>query len=303
MQTTPTYHEGEHAMQTRANVTVDAARNSRMIRDAIPDTAISFVHQQSLAVIGSMDAGGRVWCSIVFGEAGFLRAADTRRIQLDTRRAVLLENDPLWQNLATQPLAGMLLIELPTRRRLRINGRLTKFDEYIYQMNVAEAYPNCPKYIKRRKLHVGPADSDQPAVETIQGTVLSPSQTQLIQAADTFFVASAHPMFGLDASHRGGQPGFVQVLDDRLLRIPDYKGNNMFNTLGNFTSYPHAGLVFLDFNQNVILQLTGSPVILWDTEGAEYSTGGTGCYWQFAIEYWQQSTLHSNLKWEYLEPT
>jgi hypothetical protein len=83
-----------------------------------------------------------------------------------------------------------------------------------------------------------------------------------IFGADTFFVASAHPEQGVDASHRGGLPGFVQVLDQHRLRIPNFLGNSMFNTLGNFVSYLDAGLVFLDFDRSQVLQLSGRPEIL-----------------------------------------
>ena len=66
----------------------------------------------------------------------------------------------------------------------------------------------------------------------------------------------------MNASHRGGPPGFVEVVDDRTLRIPDYVGNSMLNTLGNLTVNPHAGLVVLDFGPNRTLQLTRRAEIL-----------------------------------------
>lgn len=51
------------------------------------------------------------------------------------------------------------------------------------------------------------------------GRSLLAEQQTFIATADTFFVASVHPTRGVDASHRGGNPGFVRVLDDRTLRI------------------------------------------------------------------------------------
>ena len=53
----------------------------------------------------------------------------------------------------------------------------------------------------------------------------------------------------MDASHRGGQPGFVQVESDRRLVFPDYAGNNHYNTIGNLVLDPRAGLLFVDFEQ------------------------------------------------------
>src|SRR4030095_6224466 len=82
--------------------------------------------------------------------------------------------------------------------------------------------------------------------------------------ADTLFIASVHADAGADASHRGGQPGFVRVLDERRLLIPDYAGNNMFQTLGNITADPRVGLLFVDFDTGTTLQLTGRARIPWD---------------------------------------
>jgi hypothetical protein len=53
-------------------------------------------------------------------------------------------------------------------------------------------------------------------------------------------MASFHPRGGADASHRGGRPGSVRVLDEGRLAFADYPGNNMFNTLGNLIEYPRA---------------------------------------------------------------
>jgi predicted pyridoxine 5'-phosphate oxidase superfamily flavin-nucleotide-binding protein len=78
------------------------------------------------------------------------------------------------------------------------------------------------------------------------------------------FIASVHEGAGADASHRGGQPGFVRVLDARRLRLPDYSGNNMFQTLGNITADPRVGLLVPDFETGTTLQLTGRARILWE---------------------------------------
>ena len=86
----------------------------------------------------------------------------------------------------------------------------------------------------------------------------------LVAGADTFFIATWHPGGGADASHRGGRPGFVRVLDDRTLEFPDYPGNNMFNTLGNLVGHPRAGLLFVDFERGDLLQLTGRAKIRWE---------------------------------------
>ncbi|HLL38662.1 MAG TPA: pyridoxamine 5'-phosphate oxidase family protein [Rubrobacteraceae bacterium] len=72
------------------------------------------------------------------------------------------------------------------------------------------------------------------------------------------------PEGGADASHRGGNPGFVRFLGENVLEFPDYSGNTMFNTLGNVAINPSAGLLFLDFEGGGTLQLTGEARIVWD---------------------------------------
>ncbi len=134
-----------------------------------------------------------------------------------------------------------------------------------------------------------------------RGTVLGSTQHTIITKADTFFVASVHPERGVDASHRGGNPGFVTIVDDRTLRIPDYIGNSMFNTLGNFTANPRAGLIFLDFESGRTLQLTGRPGILYDVEDSAEETGGTNRYWQLHIDRWLEIAHASQLTWELLD--
>ncbi len=75
----------------------------------------------------------------------------------------------------------------------------------------------------------------------------------------------------------------------------------MFNTLGNFFSYPHAGLVFVDFDGSRVLQITGHPEILWDLDDTTEETGGTCRYWEFRVEAWQESELPLRLDWEFLD--
>ncbi|MCH8978716.1 MAG: pyridoxamine 5'-phosphate oxidase family protein, partial [Armatimonadetes bacterium] len=72
--------------------------------------------------------------------------------------------------------------------------------------------------------------------------------------------------FGMDASHRGGDRGFVRVDSETRLMFPDYAGNNHFNTIGNLILDPRAGLLFMDFATGSLLQLTGRATIDWDSD-------------------------------------
>src|SRR5262249_33115503 len=153
----------------------------------------------------------------------------------------------------------LLAIDLATRRRYRMNGRGTLDDDGLL-VEVEQVYANCPQYIHPRRLEPGQAPSP-PGARSVLGAALAARQQSWIAAADTFFIASTHPTRGADASHRGGGPGFVHVLDPARLSFPDYPGNNMFNTLGNLAVEPRAGLVFPDFETGNTLQLSGRATV------------------------------------------
>jgi hypothetical protein len=296
------YHEGEIAIQRQNGVENAARMTAAAIQDHIPHGAMSFIAQQSMAVIGSLDTQGRVWASLVLGQPGFLQAINDQSLQLQRSKCCAATGDPLWGNLDANRQLGILLIELSTRRRLRINGQLGAGNKEAVHIQVAQAYANCPKYIQRRQLRLVPiSDSAPPSTEILKGQALGDRQQTWISEADTFFVASAHPEHGVDASHRGGHPGFVKLLSSQRLRIPDFVGNNMFNTLGNFTSYPHAGLVFVDFKRGRILQLSGKPEILTRQVDEQNETGGTARYWEFEIECWRESDLPIHINEDFID--
>ncbi len=296
------FHAGELAVQARAGESQMARMNGGALSHRIPGGAIPFLAQQPMAVAASIAADGAVWASVLLGAPGFIRAANARTVNIDISMPLVAEDDPLWANLQHDNRVGLLVIELGSRRRLRINGKTSLEGGTQLKVDVGVAYPNCPKYIQRR--HWSRPAANLPRTVSANGRhgrTLDDRQRAWIAAADTLFVASAHPEQGADASHRGGRPGFVEIVDDNSLRIPDYSGNSMFNTLGNFESYPRAGLAFLDFERGRLLQLTGRPVIRWDLDDSKQHTGGTGRFWDFEVERWRESDLPFQLQWEFID--
>ena len=81
-------------------------------------------------------------------------------------------------------------------------------------------------------------------------------------------------------SHRGGQPGFVDVQGNSLT-IPDFRGNRFFNTLGNLLGDPRAGLLFVDFTSGDLLQLQGNVTIEWHPD---HGPSGTERLWHVDVE-------------------
>ena len=293
------FHPGERAVQLRAGEAAIAERNGTVIAASILGGARGFIGKQFMVVLASSDADGRAWSSVVYGKPGFVSAAGDALIALAVATGRRDSADPFWTNIAVNPAVGMLFIELGTRRRYRINGVVSHEDEAGLEITVQEAYPNCPKYIQRRALRSLSLDGEADGVAT--GNSIGGSIDALLRAADTVFVASATAATGADASHRGGPRGFVQVTGPRTLRIPDYHGNSIFNTLGNVEVDARFGLSVPDFEGGRLLQLSGRARLLWDQDDPQGLTGGTGRFLEVEVERWILRQVAQRLEWEYLD--
>ncbi len=78
-----------------------------------------------------------------------------------------------------------------------------------------------------------------------------------IEARDMFFLATADQDGFPTCSYKGGDPGFVRVIDEHTIAFPVYDGNGMFLSLGNLTLNPRVGLLFIDFEGQKRLRLDG----------------------------------------------
>lgn len=87
----------------------------------------------------------------------------------------------------------------------------------------------------------------------------------LIQASPFVLLASAGPD-GLDCSPRGDAPGFVHILDERTLLLPDRPGNNRIDSLRNIVQNPQVGLLFLIPGIGESLRVNGRAEISLDPE-------------------------------------
>ncbi|CAN5745946.1 pyridoxamine 5'-phosphate oxidase family protein [soil metagenome] len=284
-----TFHPGEQSVQKRAGSFERMAQiGPHVIRGAMPEQHRRFFQQLPFIVIGAVDVFGQPWASVLVGQgAGFLHALDETHLRID---AMPVAGDPLAELLEPGADVGLLGIDLPTRRRNRLNGRVTTVNGRGLTVEVAQSFGNCPQYIQRRELlaPVAVSSGDSAPDEPVRHNRIDEAARQRIEGADTFFVASHAPTqaprgsagdvpsFGSDVSHRGGLPGFVQVSDDgRSLTWPDYSGNRFFNTLGNIAVQPRVGLVFPGFDDGSLLHVAGRAEVIWEGpelarfEGAE----------------------------------
>ncbi len=261
-------HNGEREVQLRVGVHErSAAVMQQVIRPAMPEQHIELFHKLPTLLVGGLDAQRRPWATVLSGWPGFMHAPDAQHLRIE---ALPHSHDPL----ALQPgmPLGLLGLEPHTRRRNRMNGSVVALDSQGFTLQVDQSFGNCPKYIQARVPRWVTRGTPPPAQP--EGAQLSAAARRLVSAADTLFIASSTAQArghagaeGVDVSHRGGLPGFVRVTQHTdgatVLHIPDYRGNNFFNTLGNLAVNPRAGLLFIDFERGDLLQLTGHTELLW----------------------------------------
>ena len=81
----------------------------------------------------------------------------------------------------------------------------------------------------------------------LQRTEIDDADRAFIERMDMFFLATADPEGRPQCSYKGGEPGFVRVLDATTIAFPNYDGNGMYLSMGNLAVNPHVGLLFVDF--------------------------------------------------------
>jgi len=286
------FHAGEIAVQQRAGVRERIAEiGPRVVRDFMPEQHRELFGKLPTLWVGSLDDDGRPWASLLVGEPGFVAAPDARHLRIAARPGF---GDPLAAALVPGAPLGLLGLEPATRRRNRMNGTVVAVERDAFTVAVDQSFGNCPQYIQARALHwaEAPAAYADPRPVVALGARLDAPAQRLVEGSDTFFVASASAQArggagaeGVDVSHRGGKPGFVRVDTvgaASVLTIPDFRGNAMFQTLGNLVARPVAGLVFVDPVRGDLLQLTGRAEIVWD--GAELAAfAGAQRLWRVTV--------------------
>ena len=282
------FHEGERKMQALAGETEEADLNAPMIVPHILKGAIPFLASQSFAVLG-LEHDGEIWTTYLIGQPGFISAPDQLRIHFDLGR-LHAELDPAISATARlrQPVGG-IFIDLETRRRYRVNGTLSQISPEVVELRVREAFVNCPKYITRRIIQWESQGSEPSSGPT--GESLSDEGAATLRSADLFFIATNHPDRGLDASHRGGDPGFITVTDRRTFRFPDYPGNSLFNSLGNLLVDNRIGLLVPDLKRRVALRITGTAAVKLQNSTHELSTNNAPRMVEVSISRWEETAF------------
>jgi uncharacterized protein len=99
-----------------------------------------------------------------------------------------------------------------------------------------------------------------------------------IERMDMFFLATADASGRPQCSYKGGDPGFVRVLDERTVAFPNYDGNGMYLSAGNMLANPHVGMLFIDFTArrpsrlrlNGVASIDESDELMASYQGAQF---------------------------------
>jgi predicted pyridoxine 5'-phosphate oxidase superfamily flavin-nucleotide-binding protein len=265
------FHADEKAAQLRAGVRTG---RTAPIRPFMPEQHRAFFPLLPYLFTATPDGQGWPMASVLTGPRGFVTSPDPTTLRID---ALPRACDPAAPGFAAGAEIGLLGLDLATRRRNRANGQIVGRDDGL-TVHIAQSFGNCPQYIQTRAVAATTTKARSAGASSSELHGLDEAARDLIESADTFFVASRGRRDlgadgGFDMSHRGGRPGFVAVQGDTLV-IPDFRGNGFFNTLGNLLGDPKAGLLFIDFSNGQALQVQGIVTIDWqatagDPAGAE----------------------------------
>ncbi|MFO1233540.1 MAG: pyridoxamine 5'-phosphate oxidase family protein [Rivihabitans pingtungensis] len=235
------FHAGEQALQALHGQRERLAEvGARVVRPAMPDAHRAFFAELPWLLAGAVDADGQPWASALCGAPGFIHSPEADRLDI---AAPLAAHDPLRVCLRVGARIGLLGLQPHSRRRNRANGQVAALTPQAEAWRWRKALATARSTSTRAPSHLA-ARRQRPALHC--AATLDARAQALIRQADTCFIASAHPdddgqpAHGVDVSHRGGPPGFVQVVDEQRLWLPDYSGNGYFNTLGNLHLHPRA---------------------------------------------------------------
>ncbi len=243
------WHEGEVLARRLAG----KPDISPVIRPCLSAAMRGFFPTLPQVFVAGLDAEGAPAASILRGGPGFIACPSENRLEI---AADFPAGDPLRDSFRAGAPFGLIGVDFSARRRNRANGRVLRARAGNISLAVEEAFGNCPKYIFSQEIFTPPAPTD--AWTPLPG--VGAEAQAMISRGNMFFIATRGPG-GVDISHRGGSPGFVTITPDGALIVPDYPGNNYFNTFGNLLHDPAAALLFPDFASATALHLSGKAQI------------------------------------------
>lgn len=275
------FHAGEVAVQKRAGGHVPGR-----IRNTIPPVAAEFLTTHQICTIAGLGPDDRMYTTMLCGPPGSLVADDEHTLHVRLRPPT---SDPLYALATFGGHVGTIIMD--SHRRMRVNGHLEPVaDGFV--VHTEQVFSNCGRYISDR--HGTLVDRAPGAATT--GSTLTGDQADLIRGASTMLIGTCHPAGPADASHRGGNPGWIHVDAADRLSWPDYDGNHLYMTLGNITADHRVGLLFLDWTEGTTLQVSGRADIDWSRDATTGRPGALRII-RMTVEAVQQTVRGVPMTW------
>jgi len=278
------YLEGDDIPREQA----DGQRDAAAERAADVARARPFLATQYMVAVGSLDADGAPWTSLMFGKPGFVRTLDGAAIQLGIPIKERDLADPVWDNMAVDAELGLQFIDLAADRRYRVGAAVQRLDRRGAELSVREAcpdHPGQPGHGARRALRQ--LGEPRLPVQTAHGTLLRGAVERIVRRADTLFLTRHHAGRGVGTHHHGGEPGFVTLTGPGMLRVPDHA-----DAAGETACDPRAGICIPDFDHGQVLQLTGQVRSRIDAGGR---------HWEFAVARWILRDMPRAMAWDVVD--
>ena len=285
----PVYHAGEMEAQRRFDVTDEAEKISDIVSNRISMSVRRIIESQSFFFFSMAPQNLQPECHFLSrmhsasGEAApLLKVLDTKTLVFPTISNV---DHCEWSRINKQPQGiGMIFVDFERHLRYRINGQarqpadLSPFSnewphaERFIEVAVAQSYTNCGARIANINVNDFAQDSQAtPAPAALANLpiqdCISTQLKEFIESRSFFFMATCTRTGECDCSYKGRNPldeHVVRVMDDRTLVMPDYSGNNMFNTIGNILSNARASLLFIDIQKGIMNRINGRATVLED---------------------------------------
>ena len=283
----PVYHAGEIEAQRRFDVADEAEKISEIVSNRISMGVRRIIESQSFFFFSAAAQDLQPECHFLSrmrsasGEAApLLKVVDTKTLVFATATNA---DHCEWPRINTQSRGiGMIFVDFERHLRYRINGQARQsadsslfsnewpHGERVIEVAVAQSYTNCGARIA----NANDFSLDSQATPTPAAFVNLPIQDcisttlqEFIESRSFFFMATCTRGGECDCSYKGRNPldnHVARVIDDRTLVMPDYSGNNMFNTIGNILSNDRASLLFIDIQKGILNRINGRATVLED---------------------------------------
>lgn len=281
----PIFHVGEIEAHRRFDVVDEAEQISDSVVNRLSIGVRRFIEAQPFFFMATTDASRQPRCNIVWrtqdatgGDLPLLKVIDSKTLMFPVHSFDDLVTPG--QHVGLSSGIGLLFVDFARQARYRINGRAKLQPDVtlhgmewpaaggVLEIAVEQAYANCGARVVERRageselaVPVNPAVRDRLTLDT----------TKFIASQCFFFVATANAEGDCDCSYKGreqlpegGIDPLLLVLDAKTVVLPDYKGNNMFNTIGNLIVNAGISLLFVDLIARARFRVNGQARIIDD---------------------------------------